>query len=212
MAEEVTVEIRTDQGKRRIRRLRKAGKTPAVLYGHGQASVSLAVPTEQLEAVIRHGSRVVKLRGALQEQAIIRELQWDIYGLEILHVDFVRVYEHEMVEIKVPLELRGEAPGVKEGGVLEQLVHEVRIQCDVNVIPEKVYVSVHGLGLNGSVSLAAVELPPKAKLLDDPETVVVQCIAPKEMEEEEAIPAAASGEPELIGRKPEQEEEKEEEE
>lgn len=137
MAEELTVEVRTEHGKRRMRRLRKAGKTPAVLYGHGMESISLAVPTHELEAIIRHGSRVLKLKGAVNEQAVIREVQWDTYGLEILHVDFLRVHEHEMVEVKVPVELRGEAPGVKEGGILEQLVHEIKILCDVNLIPEK---------------------------------------------------------------------------
>jgi len=212
MAEELTVEIRTERGKRRMRRLRKAGKTPAVLYGHGMESVSLAVPTAQLEAVVRHGTRVVQLKGALQERAIIRELQWDTYGLEILHVDFIRVHEHEMVEVEVPLELRGEAPGVKEGGVLEQLVHQVRMLCDVSLIPEKVYVPIHHLGLNGQLTLGAVELPTGATLLDDPETVVVHCLAPKEeVEEEAAAPAAPGAEPELIGRKPEKEKEEEEE-
>lgn len=212
MAEELTVEIRTERGKHRIRRLRQTGKTPAVLYGHGLENVALAVPTEQLEAVIRHGSRVVKLRGALNEQAIIRELQWDTYGMTILHVDFIRVYEHEMVEVKVPLELRGESPGVKEGGTLEQLVHEVRIQCDVDVIPEKLYLSIHGLGLNGSLTLASVELPPGAKLLDDPETIGVQCVPPKEGVEAEIPPSAEGVEPELIGRKSQEEKEGEQEE
>jgi len=99
---------------------------------------------------------------------------------------------------------------VKEGGILEQLVHEVRIQCDVNLIPEKLSVPIHALTLNGSLTLAAVELPAGAKLLEDPETILVQCVAPKEAAEEEAPPAAEGAEPELIGRKPEEEEEPEE--
>jgi len=213
MVEELTVELRTERGKRRMRRLRQAGKTPAVLYGHGMENLSLAVPTPQLEAVVRHGTRVVQLNGAVQERAIIRELQWDTYGLEILHVDFVRVHEHEMVEVEVPLELRGEAPGVKEGGVLEQMVHQVRMLCDVSLIPEKVYLSIHQLGLNGQLTLAAAELPTGAKLLDDPETVVVHCLAPKEeLEEAPTAPAPPGAEPELIGRKPEKEKEEETEE
>ena len=86
MAETLEAESRDSHGKRSTKRLRSGGKVPAVLYGHGQETVSLAVPAEQIRAAIRHGSRVVKLKGAANDSALIRDLQYDTYGLEILHI------------------------------------------------------------------------------------------------------------------------------
>jgi len=115
MAQVLPVESRETHGKRRNRRLRNVGRIPAVLYGHGLESISLAVPAEELTAVIRHGSRMVSLTGAVSESAFIRDLQWDTWGTHIVHVDFTRISEHEIVEVRVVVELRGEAPGVREG-------------------------------------------------------------------------------------------------
>ena len=78
------------------------------------------MPADELETALRHGSRLVSLTGAVNESAFIRELQWDTWGTHIVHVDFTRISEHEIVEVRVPVELRGEAPGVREGGVVVQ--------------------------------------------------------------------------------------------
>ncbi|MCX7701165.1 MAG: 50S ribosomal protein L25, partial [Gemmataceae bacterium] len=117
MAEQLNVELRETRGKRNARRNRRAGKLPAVLYGHGQEAISLALSAEPFEAAVRHGARLVKLTGAVDEQAFIREIQWDTWGTHVLHVDFTRISEHEKVEVRVPVEIRGEAPGLKAGGV-----------------------------------------------------------------------------------------------
>jgi large subunit ribosomal protein L25 len=208
MAHMLPVESRNVQGKRRNRRLRGQGQIPAVLYGHGLECVSLAVPAEELESVIRHGSRLVSLTGAVNESAFIRDLQWNTWGTHILHVDFTRISEHEIVEVRVVVELRGEAPGVREGGVVTQHIHEVEIACPASVIPEKLAVNINHLKLNDSITLANLELPQGAKLqAEDLEAIVVECIVPAEMPEEgaEAVP----GEPEVIGAKDKEEEEAE---
>ena len=96
------------------------GRFPAVLYGHGLECVPLSVAADVLTAAIRHGSRLVSLTGAVNESAFIRDLQWDTWGTHIVHVDFTRISEHEIVEVRVPIELRGESPGVREGGVVVQ--------------------------------------------------------------------------------------------
>ena len=165
MALQLAVQSRDTQGKHRNRRLRQAGKIPAVLYGHGLENVSLSVGTEELTAAIRHGSRLVSLTGAVSESAFIRELQWDTWGTHIVHVDFTRISEHEIVEVRVPVELRGEAPGVREGGVVVQHVHEVEIACPASVIPERLAGNVNQLVLNGSILLSALQLPEGAKIL-----------------------------------------------
>ncbi len=208
MAEVLNVELRNSLGKRNSRRLRAAGSIPAVLYGHGKEVLSLSVPAHELEATVRHGARLVMLSGAVRQQAFVRELQWDTWGMNVLHVDFTRISAHEMVEVTVTLELRGEAPGLKEGGMVEQLVHELELECEATDVPEKIEVNVNNLGLNESITAGELELPSTAKIGCPADTVVVQCVVPTVApEEEEALAGEpGEGEPEVIGRKPEEEE------
>jgi len=207
MPELLNVQRRESVGKRNSRRVRSAGGIPAVLYGHGRETVSLSVPAHDLEAAVRHGSRLVALSGAVNEQAFIRELQWDAWGMNILHVDFARVSAHEMVEVEVPVELRGEAPGHREGGVVEQLLHEIELECEVTDVPEKLYVNINNLNLHGSITAAELALPPTATIRCEPDAVVVQCVEPVAVTEEEEIAPAEEAEPEVIGRRAEAEEE-----
>jgi len=206
MAEQLEVLARTGGGKHVNRRLRLSGQVPAVLYGHGEENVCLAFPTEALQAALRHGSRLVTLVGAANESAFIRQLQWDPYGTHVLHVDFTRISAHELVKVTLTVELRGEAPGLREGGVVDQLVQSVQIECPAGAIPEKLYVNVNHLKLNESIKLGQLELPERSKVFGDPDAVVVHCIVP--VEKPEAGEAeAVSAEPEVIGAKKEEEEE-----
>ena len=210
MALQLAVQSRDTQGKHRNRRLRQSGKIPGVLYGHGLECVSLSVAADVLTAAIRHGSRLVSLTGAVNESAFIRDLQWDTWGTHIVHVDFTRISEHEIVEVRVPVELRGESPGVREGGVVVQHIHEVEIACPASVIPERLAVNINHLMIEQSILLGSIELPEGAKILSgDLEEAVVECIIPKEMPEEGAA-EAVPGEPEVIGAKETEEEESEE--
>ena len=204
MAEAIEVEIRDWCGKRRNKRSRAAGKIPAVLYGHGKENISLSVPAEKLIAAVRQGTRVVDLTGGVKETALLRELQWDTFGLDLLHVDFTRVSADEKIEVSVSVALRGEAPGSKEGGVIEHLVHEVPIECLAAAIPEKFELNINELNLNETLTAAKLELPEGTKLLIDVETVLAQCVEPAE-ELEEDVMAADGAEPEVIGRKEEEE-------
>jgi len=212
MALQLAVEPRDVRGKHGNRRLRRSGRIPGILYGHGLECVALSVPHDALTAAIRHGSRLVSLCGAVNESAFIRELQWNTWSTEILHVDFTRISEHEIVEVRLPVELRGESPGVREGGVVVQHIHEIEIACPASAIPEKLFVNINHLALNQSILLGALTLPEGAKVLAaDLEDVVVECVVPKEMPEEAAA-EAAPGEPEVIGAKEKEEEEGESEE
>lgn len=206
MSETLKVELRSSRGKRHARRLRGKGTVPAVLYGHGEANLSLAVPAEELQAVVRHGARVVDLVGAVSEKAFLRDLQWDTFGVAVLHVDFSRVSADEKVEVEVAVDLRGESPGVKDGGVVSQFVHQVKVECLVTAIPDRLHLSVNELKLGDALTAASIELPSGATLVSPGELVIVQCLKPKE-EVEEAAPAAEGAEPELIGRKAEEESE-----
>jgi len=204
----LNAELRETRGKRNARRQRRAGRLLAILYGHGQPSVSLSLSAEAMEAAVRHGARLVKLTGAVEEQAFIRQLQWDPWGKHVLHVDFTRVSEHEKVQVMVAVDLRGEAPGMKLGGVVKHLIHELEIECEATAIPERLHVNINHLNLRDEISIAQLELPPGVVVLGDPESVVVECAEPVAVAEEEPA-EAAEVEPEVIGRKKEEQEEEE---
>ena len=210
MAESLTVEKRTNLGKHNAKRLRNAGAIPAVLYGHGEQTVSLSVPRDAFVAALRHGTRLVDLKGAVSESALIRDLQWDVYGTAVLHIDFARVSADERVKVNVPVELRGQAAGSRAGGVIQHLVHSIEVECLATAIPEKIQVNINNLEMHGSITVGQIELPPGMTLLSDAEAIAVQCVEPAaEVEAAEGV-AGEAAEPEVIGRKAEAEEEEEE--
>lgn len=206
MTDVLKVVKRDLRGTKRNRRLRKSGMTPAVLYGHGEENVSLSISTAEINAAIRHGSQLVSLTGELTEDALIRDVQWDAFGAEVMHVDLTRVNKTEVVEVHVPVELRGEAPGTHSGGVVEQPLHELHISCQVASLPEKLEVNINSLQLDESIFAKDVTLPAGAKLLTRPDEVVVHCIEAAAEAEEEAVEGGAPSEPELIGGKHDEEE------
>lgn len=210
MAEVLNVSVRQELGTGRVRQLRRSGHTPAILYGHGKANVNLAIPTAEVKAAMRHGSKLVDLKGGLNEKALVRAVQWDCYGVDVLHLDLTRVSEQERVEVTVALELRGEAPGVKEGGIVNHHLFEVEIECPAGEIPDKLVANLKNLHLGESITLADVPLPPHVTVLTPLDTMVVSCEAQVAMEGEEPDEAAAGpAEPEVIGRKAEEEEDSE---
>jgi large subunit ribosomal protein L25 len=201
--------IRPQVGKAATKKVRKAGRTPAVLYGHGKENLSISVATEQFNALIRHGGKLVDLRGEVMDTALIREIQWDTLGKAVVHFDLVRVSATDTVRISLPIELRGTAAGARDGGVVVNVAHDIEIECPVSVIPDKVSVHINALQLGSAIKMSEIELPAGAVLLSEPDQIVVQCVAPAEQPEEEAPAAAAPGEPEVIGRKAEEEEQEE---
>ena len=208
MAEVLNVSVRNELGSGPVRRLRRAGRTPAILYGHGEANVNLSIPTSEIKTALRHGSKLVDLQGSLSEKALIRIVQWDCYGSDVLHVDLTRVSESERVEVTVSLELKGEAPGLKEGGIVDHHLFDVEIECPAGEIPDKLVASIKNLHLGQTLTLADVVLPPHVILVTPIDTVVVSCQAQGLTEglEEEAA-AGETEEPEVIGRKAEDDEE-----
>ena len=203
-----SVELKADKreghGSRAAARLRKQGRVPAVVYGHKQATVSVSLAQEDLENAIRHGVRVVDLRldGGV-EKALIREVQWDHLGKDVLHVDFTRVAADERIHVSVPIELRGIAPGVTGGGILDQPLHTLHVECLAVSLPESIRVNVNELQLGGAIHVKDLHLPEGVKALDDPEAIVVHIKAPEAVPEPAAAAAeaGAQAEPEVIGRK-----------
>jgi len=196
----LNVELRKTTGKRRNKRLRLAGKIPAILYGHGEGTISLTLDALELKTAIRHNAHLVKLEGETSEDALLKNIQWDAYGSSVLHVDLTRVDADETVEVELEILLRGTAPGTKQGGVVEHPLHRVRIECPAISIPENLELNINSLELDQSMTLADLELPEGAKLLMPLETPVVNCVEPAEELEDEAA-LADGAEPEVIGAK-----------
>ena len=203
----LAVKLRHEHGRRVNRRLRESGQVPAVLYGHNKEVKSLTLSAEELDSVVRQGNRFVALSGELSENAFIKDVQWNTWGTEIVHVDFARVSAHEKVRVTVAVELRGEAPGTKNGGVVKHVLHSIELECEAASVPEKIGVNINRLEFDQILHVSDIELPKGVKTLLDATTVVVSCLAPAEVSEEATT--AEEGEPEVIGRKKAEDEESE---
>jgi large subunit ribosomal protein L25 len=198
MSDMLEVVPRKTGGSRESRRLRRAGMVPAILYGHGEKCVELAAKREAVEAVVRHGSRFVELTGAVKEGAIIRELQWDAMGSYPLHVDLLRVSKSDRVKVKVPIDLKGECPGQRAGGVVSLVMHEIELECTADAIPDHIHAQIGHLEVGHVIKVHDLQLPKGAKALCDGDETVVTCMHPTKKAEETG---AATAEPEIIGRK-----------
>jgi len=200
MSDSLEVVARKTVGSRESRRLRRQGLVPAILYGHGEKCVGLAAKREAIQAVVRHGSRIVELKGAVKESALIRELQWDTYGIEPIHIDLLRVSKSDRIKVKVPVDLKGEAPGHRAGGIVTLLVHEIEIECTPDTIPEKIHAQIGKLELGGTIKAHDLELPKGARVTHEGDETIVSCTLPSKKGDEAAAPTATA-EPEVIGRK-----------
>lgn len=210
MSEVLEVAVRETRGKLRNRRLRLSGQLPAILYGHGEDPVSLSIPEHQFEASLRHGAKVVELKGAAKGQALLQDIQWDTFQQHVLHVDLLRVDAQDRVTVEVPVTLRGEAPGTHEGGVVEHIVHHVEVETSPTSIPEALEANVNELHLGESIKASDLEgLPEGAVFVGDLEMTIAQCVEPVAAPEEEEAVAAGGEEPEVIGRKEDEEQEAE---
>ncbi|MBI3823085.1 MAG: 50S ribosomal protein L25 [Planctomycetes bacterium] len=207
------VQERKTRGTNASKQLRKKGLVPAVIYGHGEATASLSVPGDELNKAIRHGVRIfdVTLNGAAQK-ALLRDVQWDALGHDVLHADFYRVSADETITLEVKVELRGTAPGVTAGGVLVQQIHSLSVECLIVNIPESIRVMINELQIDQAIHVRELKLPDGVTVKNDPEAIIVQ--VSKKIEEViapvVAAPTAESGEPEVIGRVKEEEPEEEE--
>src|SRR6516165_892434 len=219
MAEAVLLKTkpRNERGKMETRRLQRQGLVPGVIYGHKEATLAVSCSREELDRAVRHGVRVLDVQAEGKvEKALIKELQWDHLGKEILHVDFARVAADERVEVNVRVELRGTAIGIATGGVIDQPIHLLAVECLAIAVPDSIRVNVSELQLGSAIHVRELVLPEGVKALSDPDAVVVQVIA--KLVEAEAAPAAEGAaateqaEPEVIRReRPEEGEEEPEE-
>ncbi len=200
MAETLNVEKREQTGSLRMKRLRQTGKIPAVLYGHGEGTEMLSISEKELNKVIGHGSHVVELKGAAKANALIKDVQWDAFGIKIIHLDLTRIDATESVEVTLPIELRGDATGTHHGGVVNFHQHHITILCPANLVPDKIELKISDLDVDQMIDASQVPLPEGAELAEAGTTPIVSCALPTEIGEAESGDSEAS-EPEVIGKK-----------
>jgi large subunit ribosomal protein L25 len=207
----LTTQPRPAHGSRSARKLRAQGLIPAIVYGHKEATIAVALPQKDLQDALRHRARVVDLRlDGKTETAVIQEIQYDHLGIEVLHVDFKRVSRDERIAVTVRIELKGTPAGLGGGHILEQPLHELHIECPAHSIPESIRVNVTDLHPGHAIHVRELTLPPDVKAVSDPDLVVVQITTAKVEAEAPAVPApgaaAAAAEPEIVGRRVKEEE------
>jgi large subunit ribosomal protein L25 len=215
MADVVTIqaEARDPQknkgtGTRVARRLRAQGRIPAIIYGHKQAPVPITLARGDVAQMIKRASHIAELRvGEVTEMVLVREIQWDHLGKEIIHLDFSRVSADESIETEVRIELHGTPPGLAEGGILEQLVHSVKVTCRANAIPDVLRAEVGGLHVNDAVHVRDLVVPEGVAVAADPELLVAHLVARAAAPEPTAAEATTPAQPELIRARPEEKEE-----
>ncbi len=195
MADQVSLSVaeRTVLGKR-VKKLRRQGVIPANVYGLHQSSQALQVDLYTLERFLakHHATRVITLEGVSNGgsplNALVRHVARSPRNGKILHVDFLRISMNEPITVRVPLVLKGDAPAVTlGGGVLLHLVDTVEIESLPGDLPEALEADVSGLkDMDDTLHLRDVPVPPKVKLLSDPDEPVAKVVAPRAVLAEEA--------------------------
>ena len=201
----LAAEQRSETGKGVARKLRAAGRIPAVVYGHNRAAESITVDARELERLlgrISAASTVVELGLAGgTARTLIREIQRHPVKRHILHVDFQELVAGEKVTVNVPLVFVGTAIGVREqGGIFEEVMREVSITVDPASIPNHVDVDVSKLTIGHPIHVRDLQLPAGVTVLDDPDATVCSVAGSKAAASEETT-AASPAEPEVIRQK-----------
>ena len=215
MAASLTAEPREERGKNAMRKLRSEGLVPAVLYGHGDETRTLAVRAQELEKLLSSISvenTIIDLAigGAKPTPTLIREVQHHPAKKVVLHVDFLQIHAGEKIHLEVPLRLHGSPKGVRDnGGVLQEVLRELHVECLPRDIPEAIDVEIGDLDVGDVIHVSDISVP-NVKVLNDPELVIVTVVPPTvsalpEGEEEEE----GAAEPEVIGGRHEAEAEEE---
>jgi large subunit ribosomal protein L25 len=186
----LTADERSERGSRAVRRLRRDGLVPGVVYGGSDGdSTSFKVDSRALRHVLVDGSALIDLEVAGRTRpVIVKDQQLHPVRGEVMHIDLLEVRLDEKIQTTVAVHIEGteEAPGIKEGGVLEQVTHQLNIEALPTAIPEFVSVDVSGMEIAATMNLSEVAVPEGVTFLDDPEeTIIATVVVPTEVEEPE---------------------------
>jgi large subunit ribosomal protein L25 len=219
MSEQLTLsaETRERAGKGASRAIRREGRVPAVIYGNRQDPISIHLEEKALVKALSTGHFMNAIAmidvGGEQVRTLPKDVQFHPVSDRPLHVDFLRIGEHSTVHVNVPVHFTNDeaAPGIKRGGVLNVVRHELELICDAASIPEEVVIDLAGYDIGDSIHISAVKLPEGSRsAIDDRDFTIATLVAPsamKQSEGEEAAEAAAPAEAEEAAEEPTAEEE-----
>jgi large subunit ribosomal protein L25 len=205
---EATVRDEASRGKNEARRVRRSGRVPGVVYGARQASVAVSLDPKQISRILHSESghnTIFDLQvGSERTKAMIVDWQYEPIKGALLHIDLKRIAMDERLRVSVPVQLKGEPAGVKqEGGILEQVLREVEIECLPGDIPGHIDVDVSDLVFGKMLRVSDLPHDPKVRFVTAPDQLVAHIVSVKEIEtaatpEAGAEAAAAPAEPEVI--------------
>lgn len=213
MSETVVLQasVREQSGTRNSVALRQQGKLPAIVYGHKKEPVAVSLDAHAFLDSLHHGNRIfdVDLDG-VKDTLLVKDLQYDYLGDRVIHADLMRVDLNERVKLEVMVKLVGTAAGTHMGGIIEEIMNRIEVECAVRDIPEFLTVDIKGLELDQTLRASEIALPDGFTLVTDPNAGVVGCHESKAvLAEEEAAEgeegAEGAAEPEVITEKKEEE-------
>lgn len=195
---QIKASIRTETGKTKIRKLRRAGMLPAVMYGHGDPSVMLSLSTHEFMMLLKelkgHAPIVdVVIDGHGTTRCVIKTIQRNPIDGSFLHVDFQKVHLHEKITMNVPVILHGTAEGVKQGGMLELLLREIPVRATIDKIPEHIDIDITHLKMGHSIHISDLNYP-EIEFALPPESAIVTILTPRKLA---AAAEAATTQPEI---------------
>jgi large subunit ribosomal protein L25 len=166
---------RTELRKGAVGRIRRSGKIPAILYGRQGNAVSLALDEKEFLKGIKgvSESTILKLQFDGKDHSVfLKDTQHDLLSGKILHVDFYEIAMGQQVKARVSLRIVGTPEGVRLGGIFENPIHDIEVECEASILPERIDVDVSGLGVNQSIHVKDLNLDPKIRLLSSAEQVI----------------------------------------
>lgn len=195
----LTAEARDRAGKGASRAVRREGRVPAVIYGNKEAAVSIHIEEKRLVKLLSSGhfmNSVVELElDGKKHRALPRDVQFHPVNDRPIHVDFLRVSANSLITVNVPVRFENEhaSPGLKRGGVLNVVRHEVELKCPAGSIPDDLIVDVTGFDVGDSIHVSVVKLPKGVTTVIDRDFTIATIVAPSGMKSQED---AAEGEAE----------------
>jgi large subunit ribosomal protein L25 len=197
----LSVNSRGAAGSRAARRMRRAGRVLGVIYGGGQDPVGFDADARELRHALARSGAVMDLSvdGGKATPVVLKEAQRHPVRGETIHVDLLRVRLDEVISAVVPVELLGgdEAPGVKEGGVLEQITRELNVEALPTAIPESIEYEIGEMQIGDTIMLSAIAAPEGVTLTDDPEETVIATLSPPKLQAE--VEEEIESETEVVG-------------